>query len=76
MLERAGERERRLARKRAVVVGDEELARAPAPGQHVELDHLDAERERGVEARERVVGGERGRAAVADADQRWQPGHQ
>ena len=45
------ERERVAAVDDVVVVGEHEAARAvPVLGEHVELDHVDAGRERGVEA--------------------------
>ena len=38
--------------------------------EHVELDRVDTARERGLERPQRVLGRDRGGAAVADADQR------
>ena len=47
-----------------------EHERAADEVEHVELDRVDAARERGLERAQRVLGRERSRAAVADADQR------
>jgi hypothetical protein len=61
---------------RVVVRKQEPPAAIALLGQHVELDHVDAGRERGVERRRRVAGNDQVRALVADSPQRWQLGHQ
>jgi len=58
------------------VVGEDEPVRAGPLGEHVELDHVDPRRQRGVERREGVARGDEVGALVADALQRWHPGHQ
>ena len=52
------------------VVRVREDERAAGEVEHVELDRVDARRERDLERAQRVLGRERGRAAVADPDQR------
>src|SRR3954447_2184215 len=77
------ERQCRAAGGGEVVGEHEPPAAVLALGQHVELDHVDPGRQRGVEARERVAGRDEVRALVADALGRapllthvWHPAHQ
>ena len=71
------ERQRVAAVGGAVVVGEHEAPAAVAVlGQHVELDHVDPGRERGVEARQRVARSDEVGALVPDALHRWHPAHQ
>jgi hypothetical protein len=78
------ERQALAAAQIAVVVGEAQRAVAVQPplGQHVELDHVDAGGDRGVEGLERVAGRDLLGALVADAHERhrarhlWHPGHQ
>src|SRR4051794_10563277 len=64
-----------VGRDLATGMGDKKLA---AGLEHVELDHVDVRSERRLQGGERVVGGERRRAAVGDlpvAAPGWCPAH-
>ena len=71
VIERLLEREGRPLGRILVVVGEDQPVRlwlrGRALGQHVELDHVDPVRERGIEAGERVAGLDQVRTLVADA---------
>jgi hypothetical protein len=63
---------------RLACVGVVEVVRedeAPVDLEHVELDHVDARLQRGVEGRAGVAGHDRVRALVTNP-QDWHPGHQ